>query len=529
MSRFSAIPKATLPRSSFKMDYTYKTTIPAAGKLIPFYVEEILPGDSVSLDVNLFARLTSPLAVPIMDNMFIDTQFFFVPNRLVWDHWKEFMGENTKTKGIQETDYIVPHLKETVGEGDLADYLAIPTKVETDRSILAERAISLIWNEWYRDENLQDPLPVYTGDQGLIWELDDNNNEQTVNGLTRKDLLPRNKRHDYFTSSLPWPQKGPSAYISIAGTAPVVGNGLALGLHALNGQDSVNSLYAQNTNYGNLVLGYNIDSPVGVTEDPEKSGLVADMSSVTSITINNLRESFALQHLMEAYARGGSRYTEIIRSCFNVISSDARLQRPEYLGGFSEPMMINTVASTAATSDNPQANLSAFGLATASEDGFTKSFEEHGYIIGFASIRASLTYQQGLARKWSRRTRHQYYFPQLAHLGEMAVLNKEIYADGTDADEEVFGYQERWSEYRYHNNEITGKFRSNATGTLDNWHLSQYFTTRPQLNSEFIVENPPIDRVVAVTDEPPFLLDVFIKQNIARVMPLYSVPGLDRL
>lgn len=527
------IPRAELPRSSFNRSFSHKTTFDA-GKLIPIFCEEVLPGDSFNTDVNLFCRLSSPLSVPIMDDMFIDFHFWFVPNRLVWDNWEKLNGE--RKNPTDSTDYLAPVLPNSkFASGSLGDYFGIPNvSTGIDVNVLPFRAYWTIWNEWYRDQNLQVSAPVSMGDASGVWT-----SNTAINGnMSPWNPAPRGKRHDYFTSCLPWPQKGPGVELPLGDTAPVIGNGVTLGL--TNGSNSFattlgdsGAMYATTAGYGTPVgsstsgITGTADKTLGLTTDPTKSGLVADLSNATAATINSLRQAFQLQRLFERDARGGTRYTEVLRAHFGVVSPDARLQRPEYLGGFSEPITINPVAQTSATdSTSPQANLSAFGLVGGSRHGFTKSFVEHGFIIGLCSVRANLTYQQGLHRMWSRRSRFDYYWPALAHLGEQAVLNKEIYVQGTSADDEVFGYQERWAEYRYADNRISGKFRSTADGTLDVWHLSQKFDNLPALNSEFIAENPPISRVVAVTDEPHFLADFYFKQKVARVMPTYSVPGL---
>ena len=555
------IPRAQIQRSTFDTSFTHKTTF-NAGRLIPVYLEEILPGDTINCRVNALCRLISPLQVPVMDNLYLDFHFFFVPNRLVWEHWEEFNGQNSTTKGIQTADFTVPNYvydASLVRDSSLHGYFGLPYKNPGTASgalIFANplpfRAVWLIWNEWFRDENLQDPVPVYFGDGGRIWEDDD----AVVNGQNSSSLPYRNKRHDYVTSCLPWPQKGPGVELPLGGTAPVVGNGFTLGLRAI-GNDTSDAL-----NWGTLqysatsglsgFLGVNqydsggpVPTPieevdqgvvlnksqrVGVSTDPNNSGLVADLSAATAATINTLRQAFQLQRLYERDARGGTRYTEILRAHFGVVSPDARLQRPEYLGGFSQPMMINPVVQQSSTdSTSPQGHLSAFGVAGAARRGFVKSFVEHGFVIGFASIRADLSYQQGLNRLWSRRTRFDYYWPALAHLGEQAVLSKEIFATGDEeSDNTVFGYQERFAEYRYHPSVVTGKFNSNANGTMDVWHLAQEFGSRPVLNSDFIREQPPINRVSAVDIESThaFALDVYFKQKATRCMPLYGVPGL---
>lgn len=530
---FNMIPKAELPRSSFDLSHSLKTTFDE-GKLIPVYVEEVLPGDSFNLTAHTFCRLAAPLSVPILDNLKISLQFFFVPNRLVWENWQRFNGEQ-KNPG-DSTDFLVP----TINSGasgfaveSIFDYMGIPIGVPNlEVNALPFRAYNLIYNEWYRDQNLIDSVPVVDSDSDLA---------------SNYQILRRAKMHDYFTSALPWPQKGPGVELPLGTSAPVIGNGMTLGLTDGTQTSGLVLPAAFNTTPGALVSAYgkpvgssgNSGNPSnlskGVTTDPEKSGLIADLSSATAATINSLRLAFQMQKYYEAQARGGSRYTEILRSFFGVVSPDARLQRPEYLGGIEQPIIINAVAQTS-SSDNttPQANLSAYGVVGFSKEGFSKSFVEHGYIIGIASVRADLTYQQGLRRMWSRQTRFDFYWPTFAHLGEQAILNKEIFAQGSAVkddngnvvDDEPFGYQERWAEYRHRAAEITGKMRSTASQPLDVWHLAQKFNNLPVLNQEFIEENAPMERVSAVPTEPDFLMDVYFKVKCARVMPTYSVPGL---
>lgn len=529
--QFSQIPRAEIQRSSFNRSHGYKTTFDS-GYLVPFYVDEVLPGDTFNLKCTLFARLATPI-VPFMDNMFLETFYFFVPNRLLWDNWQKFNGEQLNPG--DSTDYLLPTIKNTnpFDVGSIADYFGIPTGVSNlEVNALPFRAYNLIYNEWFRDENLQDSLPVEKGDG--------------PDDVADYKLVRRGKRHDYFTSALPWPQKGPGVEIPLTGNAPIIGNGnainfttnlsnnFALQITTRGGSESTPNLRFVG-GQGNAALPSSDPGPVSqsVSNYPlvglakSESGLVADLSEVTSATINSLRQAFQIQRLYERDARGGTRYTEILRSHFGVVSPDARLQRPEYLGGSSSPININPVQQTSATdATSPQGNLAAFGLASSRIHGFTKSFVEHGYIIGLVNVRADLTYQQGLQRMWSRQTRFDFYWPALAHLGEQAVLNKEIYAQGTAADEEVFGYQERYAEYRYYPSQITGKFRSTYVQPLDMWHLSQKFDNLPTLSAQFIEDNPPVSRVIAVQDEPQFLLDTYFSLNCVRPMPVYGVPGL---
>lgn len=540
---FSQIPKAQISRSVFDRSHGWKSTFDS-GYLVPFLVDEVLPGDSYKVKFNFLARLSTPI-VPTMDNLFLDTFYFFVPYRLLWKHWEQFNGQQDFPGA--STDYLVPQTTAPAGQGfdvgSLEDYFGLPTGIKGIKANeLAARAYALIWNEWFRDENLQNPINLSTyAEISTASGLDD---VGLGDGgfIGQHKLLRRGKRHDYFTSALPWPQKGPGVEIGLAGTAEVTSTP-----HTFSGSDwlrlspttsnSVHAGIANSHGSTNNMFFSALDSTqyyndIGLKIDPSVFNLTADMSQTTSATINSLRQAFQIQKLYERDARGGTRYTEILRSHFGVVSPDSRLQRPEYLGGSESPVIINPVVQNSATgstgAETPQGNLAAYGLAssTSAKHGFTKSFVEHGIIIGLLNVRADLTYQQGIPRMFSRRTRFDFYWPVLAHLGEQAILNKEIYAQGNDKDDEVFGYQERYAEYRYFPSMITGKLRSTYAQSLDVWHLSQKFDNLPTLSAQFIEDHPPVDRILAVQNEPQFIIDSYIDMKCARPMPVYGVPGL---
>ena len=501
---FSRVPKVNIERSVFNRDHGLKTTMDS-GYLVPIFVDEALPGDTFQLDATGFGRLATPIN-PFMDNMYIETFFFAVPNRLIWDNWEKFCGEQTNPG--DSTDYLIPQIENaTITEQTLFDYMGVPLNVSVSFNNLFGRAYNLIYNDWFRDENLQNSLTV---------DKDDGPDD-----IADYVLKKRGKRHDYFTSALPWPQKGDAVTLPLGTTAPITANTSAANeyLTYQDGSDTQTRI----RNHG-LVGDREITSSTAGDGVP----LQADLSSATSATINQLREAFQIQGLLERDARAGTRYTEIVQGHFGVTSPDARLQRPEYLGGGKDRINVNPIPQTSSTdATTPQGNLSAYATTGFSGHKFTKSFTEHSVIIGLAVVYADLTYQQGLQRHWSRQTRYDFYWPALAHLGEQAILNQEIYAQGTIDDANTFGYQERYAEYRYKSSQITGKFRSTvSTGSLDTWHLAQDFSALPSLNSSFIEENPPVDRVIAVTSEPQLLLDVYFKLKCARPMPTYSVPAL---
>ncbi len=502
---FSRVPKAEIPRASFDRSHGHKTSFDA-GWLIPIFVDEALPGDTFNMSMTSFARLATPI-FPIMDNMTMDFFFFAIPNRLLWVNWERFCGsQDDPTDSI---DFTIPTFTTSTSPAlsSIYDYMGIPpgkANVLKGVSALPFRAYNLIYDTWFRDQNLQD---------SLIKNTDDG-----PDSLGDYNLVRRGKRHDYFTSALPWPQKGDSVDLPLGTRATVATDQVNAGVLSVD-STVTGTLEVMGADTAQLYLN-TASAPAAI------SALYADLTTATAATINQLRQAFQIQKLLERDARGGTRYTEIIQSHFGVSSPDERLQRPEYLGGGRAPVIVNAIAQTSESGTTAQGTLAAIGTSNGRNIGFTKSFTEHCVLLGLVSVRADLTYQQGIERMWSRATRYDFYWPALSMIGEQSILNKELWYSNAAADDLVFGYQERYAEYRYKPSRLSSLFRSDAAGTLDAWHLSQDFATLPVLDTTFIQDTPPVDRIIAVSSEPHFIFDSYFSLRCARPMPMFGVPGL---
>lgn len=531
---YSQVPHAEIRRARFKRDYSLLTTI-NEGDLVPIYLDEVLPADTFKVNVNALVRMSTPL-YPVMDNAYMDYYFFFVPARLLWEHFENLMGQNDKTFWAEATEYTTPQTTAPSGGwnvGTLADYFGIPTGVANlSVNSMPFRAYAKIWNEWFRDENLQQPVTMSKTDATTA-----GSNTGTSLSDAEKGGMPLKvcKYKDYFTSCLPSPQKAVDPV-----TIPLGGNAGIYSYETAELEKKIEKEYQFSGKISGAISTHRNGKPISLTGMDAPTGgnaivgyLGADLSSVTAATINELRQAIAVQHIFERDARTGTRYKEILQGAWGVTSPDARLDRSEYIGGYRMPINVNQVVQTSATdSTSPQGNTGAYSMTTMSRNMCTYSATEHGYVIGLAAIRVDHSYQQGLSRLWTRSTRFSYYDPMLANLGEQAVLNQEIYAQGNAKDEEVFGYQEAWADYRYRTNQITGEMRSTYAQTLDAWHYADKYTQLPTLSSSWIQEGTEnIDRTIAVqsSNSHQFLVNLYYDQTWTRPMPIYSIPGLDTI
>lgn len=547
-SHFAQVPTIDISRSKFDRSFTHKTTM-NTGDLIPIFISDVLPGDTIKMNTAHVVRMMTPIT-PVMDNANLDTYFFFVPNRLIWDHWQEFMGENKTAPWTQQVEYTEPQIQAPSNgwtKGSLADYFGYPTKVGGYKaSAMPFRAYAQIWNDWFRDENLKNPCNLYTGDSDTLGvDILDPNYDYVTDTIKGAAPCKAAKMHDYFTSALPSPQKGPSVNVPLGDKAPInYGESITNYSTDTNLLDKpVGLKYAQmsSTAVAHPATEGNIGGTIG-----KGNSLYADLSEAVGATVNQLRQAFQIQKFYERQARGGTRYIELLKSHFSVTNPDFRMQRAEYLGGIRTPININQVVQTDSTSQQlggkyngntwqwemsdltPQGNTAAYSLTSGrNKDLFTHSFTEHGWVIGLAVIRQVHTYQQGLNRMFSRKSMFDYYWPEFANLGEQAILNKEIYLDGTSTDEEAFGYQERYAEYRYMPDIVTGEMRSNYDQSLDVWHWADDYSTLPSLGSDWIDETKEnIERTLAVQNHDQFFGDFYFNCIMTRPMPLFSVPGL---
>lgn len=533
---FAQNPQVGVSRSRFQRNSDNKTTF-NTGDLIPIYLDEVLPGDTHEIDVACVMRMATPI-FPVMDNAFCDFYFFFVPNRLLWEHWKEFMGENKETAWTPKAEYSIPQVTapaEGWAEGTLADYLGLPTKVKgISVSALPGRAYGLIYNEWFRNQNVTQPTLVEVTDATTTGKNDGSKTNDSA--ITLAKPLKAAKVFDYYTGALPEPQKGEPITLPLTGNASV--KPYESDLKTLNPDDiffrqnsgSTSNLYPKaGIQYEQSIGTYTISGPKQPTgSDITTHYLMADLSSVNATTINQLRQAFQIQKLLEKDARGGTRYREVLREHFGVISPDSRIQIPEYLGGYRLPINVSQVIQTSSTDNtSPLGNTAALSVTTMNKPMFTKSFTEHGFIMGLAVVRTDQTYQQGIERMWSRTGRYDYYWPVLANIGEQAILNKEIYAQGNTKDNEAFGYQEAWADYRYKPSKVTGLFRSNAKQSLDAWHYAQDYDALPTLSTDWMEQGEAeMKRTLAVQSQPDFIADFYFMNKTTRCMPVYSIPGL---
>ena len=576
---FNQVPETHVSRTRFKRDQNILTTFDS-GKLIPFYVDEVLPGDTFSIDTAAIIRMTTP-KYPVMDDAYIDIYYFFCPNRILWDNFKQFMGEADDKPWMPTKTYTVPQIiignksiwpnpdRAYPDEGSILDYMGIPAKsIKTDKeaefriNALPIRAYVKIWNEFFRDQNVGNPATLSTGDESTEYASggakEDELSEEKIlmNAQNGGYCLPVNRFHDYFSSCLPFAQRGPEVTIALTGNAPVrayteknltnreIGTGFfnveynagVVNHPSISFTNEGTKFSVNRNNNGNaapIVDGHHVQTMSRDDANFFHAWLGTDLSNIEAATINQLRQAFAVQHYYEALARGGSRYREQVRALFGVSISDKTVQIPEYLGGGRYHVNINQIVQTSgqqATNDTPIGETGAMSVTPINESSFTKSFEEHGFIIGVLCVRHDHSYQQGLERFWSRSDRLDYYFPQFANIGEQPVKKKEIMVTGTSEDDETFGYQEAWADYRMKPNRVSGKMRSNAEGTLDFWHYADNYETAPTLSQGWMKEGKTeIARTLIVQDEPQFFGAIRVMNKTTRCMPLYSVPGLEKL